>query len=110
MSAIGEADLVIEAATENMELKIAVFAQLDALCKSDTILASNTSSLSITRLAAATRRPDRVIGLHFFNPVAKMPLVEVIKSKMSNQKDIDLFHDFIEIRYIPNTEYCFTIF
>ena len=79
-------DVVIEAATENMDLKIAVFAQLDALCKSDTILASNTSSLSITRLAAATRRPDRVIGLHFFNPVPIMKLVEIVRALQTSDE------------------------
>ena len=83
---LAECDLVIEAATENMDLKIAVFAQLDALCKSDTILASNTSSLSITRLAAATRRPDRVIGLHFFNPVPIMKLVEIVRALQTSDE------------------------
>ena len=83
---LAECDVVIEAATENMYLKIAVFAQLDALCKSDTILASNTSSLSITRLAAATRRPDRVIGLHFFNPVPIMKLVEIVRALQTSDE------------------------
>ena len=83
---LAECDVVIEAATENIELKIAVFAQLDALCKSDTILASNTSSLSITRLAAATRRPDRVIGLHFFNPVPIMKLVEIVRALQTSDE------------------------
>ena len=83
---LAECDVVIEAATENMDLKIAVFAQLDALCKSDTILASNTSSLSITRLAAATRRPDRVIGLHFFNPVPIMKLVEIVRALQTSDE------------------------
>ena len=83
---LAECDVVIEAATENMELKIAVFAQLDALCKSDTILASNTSSLSITRLAAATRRHDRVIGLHFFNPVPIMKLVEIVRALQTSDE------------------------
>ena len=83
---LAECDVVIEAATENMDLKITVFAQLDALCKSDTILASNTSSLSITRLAAATRRPDRVIGLHFFNPVPIMKLVEIVRALQTSDE------------------------
>ena len=83
---LAECDVVIEAATENMDLKIAVFAQLDALCKSGTILASNTSSLSITRLAAATRRPDRVIGLHFFNPVPIMKLVEIVRALQTSDE------------------------
>ena len=73
-------DVVIEAATENMEIKIALFEELDALCKADAILASNTSSLSITRLAAATNRAPQVIGLHFFNPVPIMKLVEIVRA------------------------------
>ena len=71
---IADADLVIEAATEDMEAKKALFAELDALCKPETIIATNTSSLSITEIAAATNRPDRVIGMHFFNPVPAMKL------------------------------------
>ena len=77
--ALAVADLVIEAATENLELKTKIFKQLDGLMKADAILASNTSSISITKLAAATGRPDRVIGMHFFNPVPMMALVEVIR-------------------------------
>ena len=83
---LSECDVVIEAATENIDLKIAVFGQLDKLCKSDAILASNTSSLSITRLAAATRRPDRVIGLHFFNPVPIMKLVEIVRALQTSDE------------------------
>ncbi len=74
-----DADLVVEAAIENMGIKKKIFAELDQICKSDTILASNTSSLSITDVASATKRPDKVIGMHFFNPVPVMKLVEVIK-------------------------------
>jgi 3-hydroxybutyryl-CoA dehydrogenase len=73
------ADLVIEAATENVDLKLKIFKQLDELCDEETILASNTSSISITKLGAATRRPDKVIGMHFMNPVPVMKLVEVIR-------------------------------
>jgi len=73
------ADLVIEAVSENLEVKTRLFAQLDRAAPPATILASNTSSISITRLAAATRRPDRVIGMHFMNPVPVMKLVEVIR-------------------------------
>lgn len=76
---LAAADLVIEAATENLELKTKIFKQLDGLMKADAILASNTSSISITKLAAATGRADRVIGMHFFNPVPMMALVEVIR-------------------------------
>ena len=76
---IKDADLVIEAATEEIESKKALFKELDELCKPETIIATNTSSLSITEIAAATNRPDKVIGMHFFNPVPLMKLVEIIK-------------------------------
>jgi len=72
------ADLVIEAATENAVLKTGIFKELDAVCSEKTILASNTSSISITQIAAATNRPDKVIGMHFMNPVPIMKLVEII--------------------------------
>jgi len=76
---IADADLVIEAATEDMEAKKALFAELNGICKPETIIATNTSSLSITEIAAASGRPDKVIGMHFFNPVPAMKLVEIIK-------------------------------
>ncbi len=75
------ADLVIEAATENAELKLNIFKQLDSICKPETILASNTSSISITKIASVTKRTDKVIGMHFMNPVPLMKLVEVIRGK-----------------------------
>lgn len=78
-AAVRNADLVIEAATENVELKLKIFKQLDELCAPETLLASNTSSISITKIAAATRRPQQVIGMHFMNPVPVMKLVEVIR-------------------------------
>ncbi len=76
---VTHADLVIEAATENPEIKFKIFRDLDTLCKPHTILASNTSSISITRIAAQTKRTDKVIGMHFMNPVPVMKLVEVIR-------------------------------
>lgn len=76
---VENADLVIEAATENEALKLNIFKQLDALCSPDCILGSNTSSISITKIASATNRPDKVIGMHFMNPVPIMKLVEVIR-------------------------------
>jgi len=79
MSTIGEADLVIEAATENPELKFKIFKEMDEKAREGVILASNTSSISITKIAAATNRPDKVIGMHFMNPVPLMTLVEVIR-------------------------------
>ena len=74
-----DADLVVEAAIENLEIKKSIFAELDKICKSETILASNTSSISITAIAAATQRQDKFIGMHFFNPATVMKLVEVIR-------------------------------
>ena len=79
MSTMGEADLVIEAATENPELKFKIFKDMDANAREGVILATNTSSISITKIAAATKRPDKVIGMHFMNPVPLMKLVEIIR-------------------------------
>ena len=76
---VAHADLVIEAATENVNVKLQLFGQLDQICPAHTILASNTSSISITKIAAATKRPAQVIGMHFMNPVPVMKLVEVIR-------------------------------
>ena len=86
MSLAEDCDLVIEAAVENMEIKKQIFAELDKLCKPETILASNTSSLSITEVAAATNRPDKVIGMHFFNPAPVMKLVEIIKGMATSEE------------------------
>jgi 3-hydroxybutyryl-CoA dehydrogenase len=77
--AVASADLVVEAATENIELKLKIFKQLDEICPATTILASNTSSISITKIASVTKRADKVIGMHFMNPVPVMKLVEVIR-------------------------------
>jgi len=90
ISIVKDADLIIEAATENMEAKKALFAELDELCKPDTIIATNTSSLSITEIAAATKRPDKVIGMHFFNPVPVMKLVEIIKGLATSEETKDV--------------------
>lgn len=76
---VANVDLVVEAATENVELKLNIFKSLDAATKPEVILASNTSSISITKIAAATSRPDKVIGMHFMNPVPVMKLVEIIR-------------------------------
>jgi len=73
------ADLVVEAATENIELKLNIFRELDKVCKPETILASNTSSISITKIASVTKRPGQVIGMHFMNPVPVMKLIEIIR-------------------------------
>ena len=82
---VKDADLIIEAATEDMEAKKALFAELDQLVKPEAIIATNTSSLSITEIAAATNRPDKVIGMHFFNPVPAMKLVEIIKGLTTSE-------------------------
>ena len=78
-ASVQDATIVIEAATENVDLKLKIFKGLNEFCKSDTILATNTSSISITKIAAVTDRPDRVIGMHFMNPVPVMKLVEIIR-------------------------------
>ena len=82
-AAFADADLVIEAAVEDMQLKKEVFAQLDKICKPETVFATNSSSLSITELAACTSRPTQFIGCHFFNPADRMALVEVIKGQLT---------------------------
>jgi 3-hydroxybutyryl-CoA dehydrogenase len=79
MADLAKCDLVVEAATENEEIKKKIFAELDGILKKDGLIASNTSSISITRLAAVTKRPEKFIGLHFMNPVPMMQLVEIIK-------------------------------
>lgn len=78
-SGVANADLVVEAATENIEIKLNLFRDLDRLCRPETILASNTSSISITKIGSVTKRSDKVIGMHFMNPVPVMKLVEVIR-------------------------------
>lgn len=85
-SKFADADLVIEAAVEDMKLKKEVFQELDKLCKADTIFASNTSSLSITEVAACTSRPDKFVGMHFFNPAPVMKLVEIIKGQKTSDE------------------------
>ena len=84
-SACSDVDLVVEAVPEILELKLSIFAELDGICKPDCILATNTSSISISKIAAATSRPDKVIGMHFMNPVPIMKLVEVINGKETSE-------------------------
>jgi 3-hydroxybutyryl-CoA dehydrogenase len=90
LAAVGDADVVIEAAKEDPSVKAAIFSQLDALAGPDTILASNTSSISITGIGAATKRPDRVIGMHFMNPVPLMVLVEIIRGLVTSGETLGL--------------------
>ncbi|MCL4272353.1 MAG: 3-hydroxybutyryl-CoA dehydrogenase [Anaerolineales bacterium] len=89
MEALKEADFVIEAATENPELKFKIFKDMDANAREGVILASNTSSISITKIAAATKRPEKVIGMHFMNPVPLMKLVEVIKGLATDEATLN---------------------
>ena len=97
-----DADLVVEAAVENLEIKKSIFAELDAMCKSETILASNTSSISITAIAAATKRPDKFIGMHFFNPATVMKLVEVIRGANTSDETFNTIRDLsVEIGKEP---------
>ena len=90
---LADCDFVIEAATERLDIKTEIFRDLDRILKPEVILASNTSSISITKLAALTKRPDRVIGMHFFNPVPVMKLVEVIRGLATSQATFEAVRD-----------------
>ncbi|WP_408955367.1 3-hydroxybutyryl-CoA dehydrogenase [Natroniella sp. ANB-PHB2] len=90
-----DADLIIEAIVENMKIKKEVFKELDELCKEETILATNTSALSITEIATITQRPDNFLGIHFFNPVPVMGLVELIRSITTSDETFDKIETFI---------------
>jgi len=92
-SKLADCDMIVEAATEKFEIKAQIFRDLDRLTKAEVILASNTSSISITRIAAVTKRPDKVIGMHFFNPVPVMKLVEVIRGLATSQATYDTVRD-----------------
>jgi 3-hydroxybutyryl-CoA dehydrogenase len=94
--AVQDAELVIEAVTENMGLKKGVYGELDRLCPPKTILASNTSGLSITEIASTTKRPDKVIGMHFFNPVPGMRLVEIIKGQSTSEDTFQIIKALAE--------------
>ena len=96
LSELADADIVIEAATENEALKLDIFAELDRVCKSDAILASNTSSISLTKIAGATGRADQVIGMHFMNPVPMMALVEVIRALQTSDATYAAVHEMSE--------------
>ena len=92
-SMLAESDLIVEAATEKFEIKAEIFRDLDRIARPEIILASNTSSISITKLAAITKRPERVIGMHFFNPVPVMKLVEVIRGLATSQATFETVRD-----------------
>jgi len=87
--AVCNVDLVVEAASENLNVKLGIFKELDAICGEQTILATNTSSISITQIAAATNRPEKVIGMHFMNPVPIMQLVEIIRGYSTSDETTD---------------------
>ena len=87
-----DADLVVEAAVENLDIKKSIFSELDKICKPETILASNTSSISITAIAAATKRADKFIGMHFFNPATVMKLVEVIRGANTSDETFNTIY------------------
>ncbi len=84
LEALADCDMVIEAIVEEIEPKRALFAELDRICRTDAILATNTSALSVTEIAAATTRPERVVGMHFFNPAPLMPLVEIVQAELTS--------------------------
>ncbi len=94
--AVKSADVVIEAVVENMDLKKQVYKELDQLCVKEAILASNTSGLSITEIASATKRPGKVIGMHFFNPVPVMKLVEIIKGQSTSEETFNVIKTLAE--------------
>ena len=95
-------DLVVEAATENMDIKLKIFSQLDELCGENVILASNTSSISITKIASVTNRPDKVIGMHFMNPVPVMKLVEIIRGyATSNEVTVQIMQLSRDLKKSP---------
>ena len=95
LAMMSDCDLVIEAATEDMDLKTVIFEKLNVICRPTTILASNTSSLSLTSLASSSGRPERVIGMHFFNPVPMMALVEVIRALQTSDETFNATDEFI---------------
>ena len=92
----GEGDFVVEAVLENLELKKEIFQKLDSICSDETILASNTTALSVSEIAVATSRPDKVIGMHFFNPAVIMKLVEIIRGDLTADETVNATKEFAE--------------
>ena len=90
LGALSDCDLVIEAIVEELDPKRALFAELETICRADTVLATNTSALSVTEIAAATASPERVVGMHFFNPAPLMPLVEVVRAELSSDEAVEV--------------------
>jgi 3-hydroxybutyryl-CoA dehydrogenase len=93
---MAEVDFVVEAATENESLKLDIFKEVDQVCKKEVILSSNTSSISITKIASATQRPSQVIGMHFMNPVPVMQLVEIIRGLQTSKETFDTVKSLAE--------------
>jgi 3-hydroxybutyryl-CoA dehydrogenase len=89
LAALADCDLVIEAIVEELQPKQVLFAELDRICRPDAILATNTSAISVTEIAAATTRPERVVGMHFFNPAPLMPLVEIVQAELTSDATVD---------------------
>ena len=96
ISDVARADLAIEAVFENLTIKQEIFQKLDAFCKPDALLATNTSAIPITEIGAVTSRPDKVIGLHFFSPVPMMPVVEVVKGISTSEKSMEIAVSFVK--------------
>jgi 3-hydroxybutyryl-CoA dehydrogenase len=96
LAGLADCDLVIEAVLEQLDLKRAVFAELDRITRPDTVLATNTSALSVAEIAEATERPDRVVGMHFFNPAPVLPLVEIVRTPLSSGAAIEAAFDWAE--------------
>jgi 3-hydroxybutyryl-CoA dehydrogenase len=96
LEALADCDLVIEAIVEELPAKLELFAELDRICRPDAVLASNTSALSVTEIAAATERPERVVGMHFFNPAPLMPLVEIVRAELSGDDAVETAFAFGE--------------
>jgi 3-hydroxybutyryl-CoA dehydrogenase len=93
---LAECDLVIEAIVEELDVKRELFAELDRITRPDAVLATNTSALSVTEIAAATQHPERVVGMHFFNPAPGLPLVEIVRARESNDASVDLAYTWAE--------------
>jgi 3-hydroxybutyryl-CoA dehydrogenase len=96
VSALSDCDLVIEAVLEELELKREIFAELDRVTRPDAILATNTSALSVSEIAEATERPERVVGMHFFNPAPVLPLVEIVRASKSSDEAVDAAYAWAE--------------
>jgi 3-hydroxybutyryl-CoA dehydrogenase len=88
LAALADCDLVVEAIVEELDAKRALFAELEGICRAEAVLATNTSALSVTEIAAATSSPERVVGMHYFNPAPLMPLVEVVRAELSSDESV----------------------